>query len=105
MLKPPVTIMPPLITADPPADLAAYVDAGLISADDVAAVGVFVSLASRAEPLALEPLAWLALALALRTPRDGHTCVDLGCSAAISTRRSCLGEDLRCRAAAAAAGG
>lgn len=77
MLKPPVTIMPPLITADPPADLAAYVDAGLISADDVAAVGVFVSLASRAEPLALEPLAWLALALALRTPRDGHTCVDL----------------------------
>ncbi len=70
--------MPTLITTDPPADLAAYVDAGIVSADDVATVGVFVSLASRDEPLALEPLAWVALALALRTPRDGHTCVDLG---------------------------
>ena len=67
-----------LITTDPPADLAAYVAAGIVSADDVAAVGVFVSLASRDEPLALEPLAWVALGLALRTPRDGHTCVDLG---------------------------
>ena len=67
-----------LITTDPPAELAAYVAAGIVSADDVAAVGVFVSLASRDEPLALEPLAWVALALALRTPRDGHTCVDLG---------------------------
>jgi exodeoxyribonuclease V alpha subunit len=67
-----------LITADPPSSLAAYLDAGIISADDVAAVGVFVALASRDTPLDLEPLAWVALALALRTPRDGHTCVDLG---------------------------
>ncbi|MFM8413626.1 MAG: exodeoxyribonuclease V subunit alpha [Planctomycetota bacterium] len=69
--------MSTLITADPPTGLAAYVDAGVISADEVAAVGVFVSLASRDEQLDLEPLAWLALGLALRTPRDGHTCVDL----------------------------
>ena len=66
-----------LITADPPSSLTPYLDAGIISADDVAAVGVFVKLASRDEPLDLEPPAWLALALVLRTPRDGHTCVDL----------------------------
>jgi exodeoxyribonuclease V alpha subunit len=70
--------MATLLTADPPPDLAGYVDAGVISADDVAAVGVLVSVASRDEPREPEPLAWLALALALRTPRDGHTCVDLG---------------------------
>ncbi|MDA0253306.1 MAG: exodeoxyribonuclease V subunit alpha [Planctomycetota bacterium] len=76
-----------LLTAEPPADLAPYLDAGIISPDDVAAVGVFVSLAARELPAAGEPpssepggldlLAWLALGLALRTPRDGHTCVDL----------------------------
>ncbi len=68
---------PAVITTDPPPDLAASVAAGIISADDVAAVGVFVSMASRDEPRSLEPLAWLALALAIRTPRDGHTCIDL----------------------------
>jgi exodeoxyribonuclease V alpha subunit len=67
-----------LFTSDPPAELAGYVEAGVISADEVAAVGVFVSLVSRDEPLEPEPLAWVALGLALRTPRDGHTCVDLG---------------------------
>jgi exodeoxyribonuclease V alpha subunit len=67
-----------LFTADPPSGIATYLDAGIISADDVAAAGVFVSLASRDAPLDLEPLAWVALGLALRTPRDGHTCVDLG---------------------------
>jgi exodeoxyribonuclease V alpha subunit len=71
-------MMPTLITSDPPAELAGYVEAGVISADEVAAVGVFVSLVSRDEPLEPEPLAWVALGLALRTPRDGHTCVDLG---------------------------
>ncbi|MFM7138126.1 MAG: AAA family ATPase, partial [Planctomycetota bacterium] len=69
--------MSTLITADPPAGLAASVDAGVISAADVATVGVFVSMASRDEPLEPGLPAWLALALALRTPRDGHTCVDL----------------------------
>ena len=69
--------MTDLITADPPAGLAAYLAAGVLSADDVAAVGVFVSLASRDGRLELEPLAWVALGLAVRTPRDGHTCVDL----------------------------
>lgn len=66
-----------LLTADPPPSLAPYLATGIISADDVAAVGVFVSMASRDEPLDLQPLVWLALALVLRTPRDGHTCVDL----------------------------
>jgi exodeoxyribonuclease V alpha subunit len=70
--------MATLLTADPPPDLAAYVAAGVISADDIAAVGVFVAIVSRDEPLDPEPLAWVALGLALRTPRDGHTCVDLG---------------------------
>jgi exodeoxyribonuclease V alpha subunit len=69
--------MSTLLAADPPEELATYVDAGVISADDVAAVGAFVSLASRDEPLALELLAWVALGLVLRTPRDGHTCTDL----------------------------
>ncbi len=71
-----------LITTDPPSSLTPYLDAGIISPDDVAAVGVFVSLAGRklasSDGLpSLEPLAWVALGLALRTPRDGHTCVDL----------------------------
>jgi len=70
--------MSTLITTPPPAGLAAYVAAGLVSAADVAAVGAFVAIAARDEPLAPEPLAWVALGLALRTPRDGHTCVDLG---------------------------
>jgi exodeoxyribonuclease V alpha subunit len=67
----------PRLATSPPPSLAAVVDAGILSADDVAAVGVFVSLAARDEPLTLEPLAWVALGLAVRTPRDGHTCVDL----------------------------
>ena len=71
-----------LITTDPPSSLTPYLDAGIVSPDDVAAVGVFVSLAGRElassdELPSLEPLAWVALSLAMRTPRDGHTCVDL----------------------------
>jgi len=75
------------LAADPPPDLVPYLDAGIISPDDVAAVGIFLSLAARdraaagesssPEPVALDLLAWVALGLALRTPRDGHTCVDL----------------------------
>jgi exodeoxyribonuclease V alpha subunit len=65
------------LSAAPPRSLAPYVEAGIVSLDDIAAVGVFVAMATRDEPLALDPLAWVALGLVLRTPRDGHTCVDL----------------------------
>jgi len=67
----------PLLSAAPPASLGSAVASGVLSADDVSTVGVFVALASRDTPLEPEPLAWLALGLAVRTPRDGHTCVDL----------------------------
>jgi exodeoxyribonuclease V alpha subunit len=61
-----------------PQELAAYVAARVISADDVAATALLVELAGREQPgLAPEPLAWVAMGLALRTPRDGHTCVVL----------------------------
>jgi exodeoxyribonuclease V alpha subunit len=61
-----------------PAELTAYVEAGVISADDVAAVALLVEIASR-EPAPPVPdlRAWIALGLALRAPRDGHTCVPL----------------------------
>lgn len=61
-----------------PAELAPYVAAQVISADDVAATALLVDMAGRQQPgLAPEPLAWVAMGLALRTPRDGHTCVVL----------------------------
>jgi exodeoxyribonuclease V alpha subunit len=61
-----------------PAELAACVAAGVISEDDVAATALLVEMAGREQPgLAPEPLAWVAMGLALRTPRDGHTCVVL----------------------------
>lgn len=57
-------------------ELAAYVDAGVVSGDDVAAVALLVEIASREPtPPALDLRAWIALGLALRAPRDGHTCV------------------------------
>jgi exodeoxyribonuclease V alpha subunit len=60
----------------PPVELAAYVEAGVINADDVAAVALLVEIASR-EPAPPVPdlRAWIALGLAVRAPRDGHTCV------------------------------
>jgi exodeoxyribonuclease V alpha subunit len=60
----------------PPLELAAYVEAGVINADDVAAVALLVEIASR-EPAPPVPdlRAWIALGLAVRAPRDGHTCV------------------------------
>lgn len=62
----------------PPVELASYVAAGVISADDVNATALLVEMACRERPgLAPEPLAWVAMGLALRTPRDGHTCVVL----------------------------
>lgn len=61
-----------------PEDLAAYVAAHVISANDVAAAAMLVDLARRDTPSVAPDLrAWLAMCLALRAPRDGHTCVDL----------------------------
>jgi exodeoxyribonuclease V alpha subunit len=60
-----------------PAELAGYVAARAITLDDVAAAATLVDMARRNVPT-LEPdlRAWVAVCLALRTPRDGHTCVD-----------------------------
>ena len=68
----------PGLVAEAPKGLAAYGAARVISANDVAATGMLVAIARRDEP-GLDPdlRAWLALGLALRAPRDGHTCVDL----------------------------
>jgi exodeoxyribonuclease V alpha subunit len=61
-----------------PAELAAYVSAGVITADDVAAAAMLGGMARRDDP-SLAPCrwAWLAMCLAIRAPRDGHTCVHL----------------------------
>ena len=60
-----------------PQRLHAYREAGVISRDDLAAVTMLVEMAGRDG--ADEPgfLAWLGMCLAVRTVRDGHTCVDL----------------------------
>lgn len=60
-----------------PGELARYVTARVIGLDDIAAVAMLVEMARREVP-ALEPslLAWIAMCLTVRTPRDGHTCVD-----------------------------
>jgi len=51
---------------------------GAINANDLAAAALLVEMARRDAPdLVPAPLAWVALCLALRAPRDGHTCVDL----------------------------
>jgi len=62
----------------PPAIVAAYVAGGLFAAEDVAAARMLVELARRTEP-ALDPsaAAWVAMCLAIRAPRDSHTCVEL----------------------------
>ena len=59
------------------ASLNAYVAAGAITAGDVAAATMLVELARTHGAGDPEQLAWVAMCLALRTPRDGHTCVDL----------------------------
>lgn len=68
-------------TTPPPAagqaalELAAYVAAGVLDPADVAAVRMLVRLADRTGPIEPATLAWVAMGLAMRTPRDGHTCV------------------------------
>jgi exodeoxyribonuclease V alpha subunit len=60
-----------------PAELHDYRRAGVISRDDVAAAELFVAMARRDGELEPPLLAWVAMCLALRSVRDGHTCVDL----------------------------
>jgi exodeoxyribonuclease V alpha subunit len=74
---PPTATAQPL--AAPPTALATYAAAGVITENDVAAAAMLVEIARRDAP-ALDPslLAWIAICLAVRSPRDGHTCVDLG---------------------------
>lgn len=70
----------PLRTAAPPTalpgGLAAAVAAGLVGVGDAVAARMLVDVARRGAAVDPEPLAWVALCLALRSPRDGHTCVD-----------------------------
>jgi exodeoxyribonuclease V alpha subunit len=60
-----------------PSRLHVYREAGAIGRDEIAAAAMLVEMARRDG--AAEPglLAWLGMCLALRTVRDGHTCVDL----------------------------
>ncbi len=54
-----------------------YLHAGVTSADDIAAATMLVEMARRDQAAEPSLLAWLGMCLALRTVRDGHTCVDL----------------------------
>lgn len=49
---------------------------GVIGRDEIAAAGLLVEMARRDGAAEPEPLAWLGICLAIRTVRDGHTCVD-----------------------------
>jgi exodeoxyribonuclease V alpha subunit len=60
----------------PPESLAAYRAAGVIGREDITAATLLVEMAGRDGASEPEPLGWLGLCLALRTVRDGHTCVD-----------------------------
>ena len=59
-----------------PLDLASYVAAGAISAADIAAAALLVEMGRQSSGCDPLPLEWVAMCLALSTPRDGHTCVD-----------------------------
>lgn len=54
-----------------------YRTAGVIGRDHIAAAALLVEMARRDGAFEPERLAWLGMCLALRTVRDGHTCVDL----------------------------
>ncbi|MFM9024242.1 MAG: exodeoxyribonuclease V subunit alpha [Planctomycetaceae bacterium] len=51
--------------------------AGAIGRDDITAAALLVEMARRDGAAEPDSLAWLGMCLALRTVRDGHTCVDL----------------------------
>ena len=57
-------------------DLDPYRSSGVISSDDIAAVMLLVDMARRDAAAEPELLAMLGMCLAMRTVRDGHTCVD-----------------------------
>jgi len=61
-----------------PEFLHGYRTAGVIGRDDITAASLLVEMARRDAAPEPEPLAWLGMCLALRTVRDGHTCVDFG---------------------------
>ncbi|MFM8734861.1 MAG: exodeoxyribonuclease V subunit alpha [Pirellulales bacterium] len=60
-----------------PAELHQYRTAGVIGRDDIAAAALLVEMARRDGAAEPQLLGWLGMCLALRTVRDGHTCVDL----------------------------
>ena len=60
----------------PPHELQVYRKFGVIGREDIAAATVLVSIANRDCEEQPSLLAWVGLCLALRTVRDGHTCVD-----------------------------
>ena len=61
----------------PPEVLQPYRAAGAISRDDISTAAMLVEMALRSGAEQPPLLVWLGLCLALRTVRDGHTCVDL----------------------------
>jgi exodeoxyribonuclease V alpha subunit len=64
--------------AQVPPELPDYVAAHVISKDDVVATAALVEIGKReVNELSPDLRCWIALGLALRTPRDGHTCVSL----------------------------
>jgi exodeoxyribonuclease V alpha subunit len=68
-----------------PTGIADYVAARVVTPNDLAAIAILLDMARRETP-ALQPelRAWVAMGLALRAPRDGHTCVDFSDVAAWS---------------------
>ncbi len=60
----------------PPALLQDYRKLGVIGREDIAAATVLVAMAQREQEEQPDLLAWVGFCLALRSVRDGHTCVD-----------------------------
>ena len=60
----------------PPSELQVYRKFGVIGREDIAAATVLVSIANRDREEQPSLLAWVGFCLALRTVRDGHTCVN-----------------------------